>query len=360
MEKYQKYGINPLLISVATGQAVTSLSQRPTVAMLPGKYPKLVYKHIKTVNEEFPENIFRLTCEKCGKSGDYDFGTIVFSADSTKAKIGTEQFQALGYFRCKHCNTAGEWELSSRVQTMLTAKMAAAAALSLTGAHRSDGVMFGEAIIDSVFLPHWGSDAESYFLKKLTETPDNAYLWNRLGNTYYRGKRPELAVLAHEQALLNDIGQVESHYSIGKILIECGELEKASEHLRQAVAFSHQYKYLTAYDLREIVVGALEILLTISKQSDNKINMLPKPNEQAIAHLTKSQIAATATFDFEIEYDRRETLYPLAEVYMGERRNELLPEERAIRKQNNKAVWPLTSKVNKQKPSRKNRNKKRR
>ncbi|MBP2661466.1 MAG: hypothetical protein H6Q69_4498 [Firmicutes bacterium] len=302
VEKYQKYGINPLLISVATGQAVGTISQRPTAAMLPGKYSKIVYKHIKEVNEEFPENIFRLTCGKCGKSGDYDLGTIVFSTDSTDTGNGVEKFQALGYFRCKHCNTAGEW----------------------------------------------------------VETPDNAYFWNRLGNSYYRGKRPDLAVFAHEQALANDIGQVESHYSIGKILIECGELEKASEHLRQAVAFSYQYKYLKAYDLREIIVGAIEILLTIYKRSSNKINILPKPNEQAMAHLTKSQIAATAMLDFEIEYDRRETLYPLAEVYLGDRRNELLPEERAIRKQSNTPVWPLASKVNKQKPAKKNKNKKRR
>jgi len=360
VEKYQKYGINPLLISVATGQAVGTISQRPTAAMLPGKYSKIVYKHIKEVNEEFPENIFRLTCGKCGKSGDYDLGTIVFSTDSTDTGNGVEKFQALGYFRCKHCNTAGEWVLSPRIQAMIAMKMAAAAMINMAGADRTDGVIFGEAIIDSAFLPQWGSDAESYFLKKLTETPDNAYFWNRLGNSYYRGKRPDLAVFAHEQALANDIGQVESHYSIGKILIECGELEKASEHLRQAVAFSYQYKYLKAYDLREIIVGAIEILLTIYKRSSNKINILPKPNEQAMAHLTKSQIAATAMLDFEIEYDRRETLYPLAEVYLGDRRNELLPEERAIRKQSNTPVWPLASKVNKQKPAKKNKNKKRR
>ncbi|TWH46655.1 tetratricopeptide repeat protein [Sporomusa sp. KB1] len=360
MEKYQKYGINPLLISVATGQDVVNLSPRPTVAMLPGKYSKLVYKHIKTVNAEFPENSLRLTCKKCDKSGDYDLGTIVFSTDVTEPRKEVDRFQALGYFRCKHCNAAGEWELSPRIQTMLAAKMAAATISSLNGTDRPDGIILGEAIIDRVFLPRWGSDAESYFLKKLSETPDNAYLWNRLGNTYYRGKRPELAVFAHEQALVKDAGQVESHYSIGKILIECGELEKASEHLRQAVEFSHQYKYMTAYDLREIIVGALEILLTIYKQSDNKINMLPKPNEQAITQLTKNQIAATAMLDFEIEYNSRETLYPLAEVYLGERRNELLPEECAIRKRNNKAVWPIASKVNKQKPSKKNKNRRKR
>lgn len=359
VEKYQKYGINPLLISVATGQDVANISPRPTVAMLPGKYPKTVYKHIKTINEEFPENIFRLTCGNCGKSGDYDLGTLVFSKDSAEEKKEVEKFQVLGYFRCKHCNAAGDWKLSPRIYTMLAAKVAATAINGPTEADKPEGVIFGKAVIDNDFLPRWGSDAESYFLKKLTETPDNAYLWNRLGNTYYRGKRPELAVLAHEQALLNDIGQVESHYSIGKILIECGELEKASEHLRQAVAYSHQYKNLTAYDLREIVVGAIEILLTIYKQSGNKINMLPKPDEQAIAHLTKSQIAATLSFDFEIEDDRRETLYPLAEVYIGDRRNELLPEERAIRKQSNKVVWPVASKVNKQKPSKKKKNKKR-
>ncbi len=359
MEKYQKYGIDPLLISVATGQDVANLSVRPTVAMLPGKYPKLVYKCMNKVNAEFPENILRLTCGKCGKSGDYDLGTLVFPAKAAEAGKAVEKFQALGYFRCKHCNAAGEWELSPRVKTMLAGKMVAALVTNPVGSDRQEGAIFGEALIDNVFSPCWGSDAESYFLKKLSETPDNAYFWNRLGNAYYRGKRPELSVFAHEQAITKDVCQVESHFTLGKILIECGEMELAGDHLRQAVAFSHQYTYLTAYDLREIIVGSLEILLTIYKQSENKINMLPKPQKQVISQHNKSQIAATLALDFEVDADRRDTLYPLAEVYLGERRNELLPEQCATSNQPNKAktAWPLVGKPNKQKPPKKNKKK---
>lgn len=354
MEKYQKHGINPLLISIATGQDADSVSPRPTVAMLPGKYPKLVYKHMKTVNREFPEAIFRLTCKQCGKSGDYDLGMLFLPVNFGENEI-LDKFQALGYFRCKHCNAAGEWKLSSRLQTMLAGKMAAAADKSVK---QSGEVIFGEALIDGGFAPKWGSDAESYMLKWLAEVPEDAYFWNRLGNIYYRGKRPELAVVAFEQAIAKDMGQVESHFSLGQILQESGELEKAAEHLRQAVAFSHQYQQLSVHNLRELIVSALSTLCVIYNQSKNKIDMLPKPSELAMAEFTKSEIAATAKLDFEIDPARRETLYPLAEVYLGARREELPIEERSIHEPSPKAKWPVTCKVNKQKPPKKHKKKK--
>ncbi len=360
MEKYQKHGINPLLISIAAGQDVNSVSTRPTIAMLPGKYPKLVYKHMKAVNREFPEAIFRLTCKQCGKSGDYDLGTLVLPVTAAKEEKNIDNFQALGYFRCKHCNAAGEWDLSSRMRTMLAGKMAAAVTTNSAKGEQSNEIIFGEALIDGGFAPQWGSDAENYLLKRLADNPLDAYLWNRLGNTYYRGKRPELAVLAHEQALVKDIRQVESQYSLGQILLECGELEKAAEHLRQAVAFSHQYQYLSAYNLRELIVGALTTLFAIYNQSDKKIDMLPKPNELAMADFAKSEIAATAKLDFEIDPGCKETLYPLAEVYLGTRRQELPPGERSMLAPNPKAHWPVASKANKQKPPKKNKRKKKR
>ncbi|MDF2572690.1 MAG: hypothetical protein K0R55_4294 [Sporomusa sp.] len=357
MEKYQKYGINPFLISIATGQDATNVPLRPTVAMLPGKYPRHIYKYIKEINSLFPENIFRLTCKSCDKSGDYDLGTMVLSPITDQSKGMPNQFQAVGYFRCKHCNTAGEWELSQRMQTVLAGKMATAPSEDADSKENS-GVVFGQALIDGEFAPRWGSDAETYFLNMLCKNPKDSYLWNRLGNIYYKGKRPDLAACAYEQAILVDMGQVESHFSLGQMLLDCDELEAAAEHLRQAVAFAHQYNSLSALDLRELIVGALIVLLAIYNQSNMKIDMLPSPKELAIASFTKSEIAATAKFDFDIDPHRRETLYPLAEVYLGARRDELSAEDRTIHIPRPKAAWPVSNKVNKQKSSKKSKKRK--
>lgn len=356
MEKYQKHGINPLLVSIATGQDVGSVALRPTVALLPGKYPRHIYKYIKEINREFPENIFRLTCESCGKSGDYDLGTMVLSLISADDKNMEDKLQAVGYFRCKHCNSAGDWQLSSRMRTVLAGKMASASLQSVGDGSANKAIIFGQALIDGEFAPRWGSDAEVYFLNKLCKERD-AYTWNRLGNIYYKGKRPELAACAYEQALLLDMGQVESHFSLGQILLDCDMLEAAAEHLRQAVAFSHQYNLMSAIDLRELIVGALSVLLAIYNQSDKKIDVLPSPGELALASFTKSEIAATAKFDFEIDTNRRESLYPLAEVYMGARREELPSEVRRMHIPRPRAPWPVGGKVNKQKPSKKNKKK---
>ncbi|WP_425061287.1 tetratricopeptide repeat protein [Sporomusa carbonis] len=359
MEKYQKHGINPLLISMASGQDIASVSPRPTVAMLPGKYPKLVYKHIKELNSEFAENIFRLTCGKCGKNGDYDLGTLAIPVITGEGTRATDKFQAVGYFRCKHCNAAGDWNLSPTIQTMLAGKLAAAVIKQTIETEASSDIVLGQVLIDNDFTPRWGSDAEDYFLEKLGKNPENAYLWNRLGNIYYKGKRPELAVTAYEQALARDAGQVESMFSLGRILADCGYLETAAEYLRQAVAFAHQYNLLTAHDLRELIVSALTILLAIYNKTDHEIDMLPTPNELAIAQFANSEIAATVQLDFEINPGRCETLYPLAEVYMGARRDELPPAERKTPIPRRKVAWPLPGKVNKQKPPKKNKNKKR-
>lgn len=350
VEKYQKYGINPFLISIATGQPVHSVPLRPTVALLPGDYPKKVYKFMQEINRQFPENVFRLKCERCGRSGDYDLGMLVLDACD---KNTLNKFQAVGYFRCKHCNAAGDWEISPRMRAVLAGKMAAGTNEAIDKA--ATDFVFGQALIDNEFAPAWGSDAEQYFLDKLAKQPQDSYLWNRLGNIYYKGKRPDLAASAYELALHIDKGQVEAHFSLGQILLDCGEFESAAEHLRQAVAFAHQYKTLSAFALREIVVGALIILINIYNQSGKKIDMLPRPNELAMARYTQKQVAATTNFDFEINTNRKETLYPLAEVYLGTRISELTERERAISIPRSKAAWPVATRVNKQKPPKKKR-----
>ncbi|QDR82812.1 tetratricopeptide repeat protein [Sporomusa termitida] len=353
MEKYQKYGINPFLISIAAGQPVNNVPLRPTVAFLPGKYPKRAYKFMQKINRQFPENIFRLKCAICGKNGDYDLGTLILDITD---KNTLNKFQAVGYFRCKYCNAAGDWEVSPRMQTVLAGKMAVETIEPIEKV--ATGIVFGQALIDSEFAPAWGSDAEKYFLDKLAKNPQDSYLWNRLGNIYYKGKRPELAACAYELALHIDKGQVEAHFSLGQILLDCDEFEFAAEHLRQAMAFAHQYNPLPAYDLREIVVGALIILINIYNQSGKKIDILPRPSELAMAHYTQKQVAATTNFDFEINTNHRATLYPLAEIYLGTRINELPEEERTLSVPRFKAAWPVATKVNKQKPTRKNKKRK--
>lgn len=58
--------------------------------------------------------------------------------------------------------------------------------------------------------PRWVTDAEENFLTKLRENGQNGFLWNRLGNLYFKGGRPELAAAAYEKSLQVDPSPVPS------------------------------------------------------------------------------------------------------------------------------------------------------
>lgn len=80
----------------------------------------------------------------------------------------------------------------------------------------------------------WVTDAEEHLLDLLADPdPKQAgFLWNRLGNLYIQGKRPELAAAAFEKSLQADPAQAESHFSLGLLLDQIRENEKAAYHYK--------------------------------------------------------------------------------------------------------------------------------
>ncbi|MBN6205685.1 hypothetical protein JYK21_04400 [Ralstonia pickettii] len=56
-----------------------------------------------------------ITCKSCGRKGKYDVGLMVINTDLEKdnKEESNKKIQTTGYFRCKHCNDAGNWEMSA-------------------------------------------------------------------------------------------------------------------------------------------------------------------------------------------------------------------------------------------------------
>ncbi len=183
--------------------------------------------------------------------------------------------------------------------------------------------------------PRWASDAEESFLGKLRGSGEDGYLWNRLGNLFQRGGRPELAASAFERSLQVDRSQVESYFSLGDLLLQIGEMEKAASLLRLALVYGGSYGKLEAVRFREMLATMLQMLRDIHIRSRRKIAFLPTSDEWALVHsmsesATSAELNLPLHADLDISIEDRTSFYPLAEMFMGLSRNGLPAHERTL------------------------------
>jgi hypothetical protein len=319
---YRKEGINPLLISIIARKDLLEIPQSPPPSMLPGFYVRQVRKNISNTGESVPERKHELTCKGCGKRGQYNLGTIVVDMEKFLKKgesldsVWYKAFQCTGYFRCRHCNSAGNWQLSR--QTMLFLNMTLMT-YAMTGM-KQDKIVIGKTGTYDGKTFNWASDAEEHHLHKLTEEPGNAWVWDRLGNLYLNGGRPDLAVAAFEESIKHDQGQMESHFSLGQILLKAGLMEAAASHLRRVLITANKYDRLNRSDLRDMLTETLFMLLDILGDMPKLVEFLPKADEILPDRLESDAPDKTVTLNFReinISLDKFEGMYPLAELYMS-------------------------------------------
>jgi predicted Zn-dependent protease len=79
----------------------------------------------------------------------------------------------------------------------------------------------------------YSTDSEEYLLNLLKKDPYDSFIWNRLGNLYRKGNRPELATCVFEHFIMIFPGQAESHLTLGDMLSQISYLKNAGYHLRQ-------------------------------------------------------------------------------------------------------------------------------
>jgi tetratricopeptide (TPR) repeat protein len=319
---YRKDGINPLLISIITKKDLSEIPQSPPPPMLPGVYVRQVRKNLSNTGESVPERKHELTCTACGKRGQYNLGTIVVDMEKFLKRndsfdsVWNKAFQCTGYFRCRHCNSAGNWQLSKQTLLFLNITVMTHA---MTGM-KQDEVVIGKTGTYDGKTFRWASEAEEHHLRKLNEDPDNAWIWNRLGNLYLNGGRPDLAVAAFEESIKHDPGQMESHFSLGQILLKAGLKEAAASHLRRVLITAYKYDRLKRSDLRDMLTETLFTLLDILEGMTNLVEFLPKADEILPDCLESGAPDKTVTLNFreiDIRLDKFEGMYPLAELYMN-------------------------------------------
>lgn len=327
----QHYGISPELLSLLTGKPVSSLPDHITPSVLPSRYAAMAYGKSRQFDRDLPENYATLTCPSCGKRGKYDVGAVFVDARSHDPMAG---IQLTGYFRCKHCNGAGDWELPPELLLRSMATLIGAAA----GGQDQDGpVMFGRTCLYDGFEGRFATDSESHLLGQLRESPSDGWLWNRLGNFYKSAGRPDLALVAFEQAIRLDESQVESQFSIGLLLSVLGHTREAGHHLRMALARARDYDQMDLLKLRDIVSIAVRELTDMSYRTRREIPVFPTPEEYGEQRYTsmveRTPVMQLKTFD--LDMDDLTTFYPIAEVFVGPDRltGALARKERANRRE---------------------------
>ncbi|NLI11338.1 tetratricopeptide repeat protein [Pelotomaculum propionicicum] len=331
----KKYGINPRLISLITGKDLSEIPDSPTASMLPGHYGRIVARKMDKFSREFPKNVHSLTCTSCNHKGNYDLGLVVI--DNKKLKNLSQDksidgeiespsimdcIQATGYFRCRQCNAAGYWKFSAKTEMAFYIGSISAAIFDNKDASKQL-FTYGVLNLADGSRHRWATDAEEHYLNKLAGQPEDSFTWNRLANSYLKGGRPDLAAVAFEQSLKIDPAQMESLYSLGKILHEAGEDEAAARYLRQVLINAKRYGRMKAEDMRDMLTSTMEYLLIIYDDFEKFLSALPKAQDMLLPGETLSDSCAIGFMDLTIYPDDYKSFYPLAEMYMGKRRDEL-------------------------------------
>jgi hypothetical protein len=329
--------INPLLINLLKHENL-KVDDSPTVSMLPGKYAQLIIKNRKSVTPLIEENYHMLTCKSCGRKGKYDVGLLVMNVEEEEAPTGASRhIQMTGYFRCKHCNAAGDWELPSSIY------LQSIVGVLPIGSSKKSSV--GKSLLFDGSWHLYTTDAEAYLLRKLEENPHDAFVWNRLGNLYNKGNRPELAASVFEHSISVDPSQVESHFTLGDLLRQIDRLPEAGFHFRQMLIHAESYKKLPALKLRNMLANGIGHLFLIHEQTNGDIPFTPSI-EEGLGSRLRETLMTFLEVPLEIDPDDVESFFPLAEIYMGNRAKEIPSYNRTLKlkRSSNKASRPKKKK----------------
>ncbi|WP_332651502.1 tetratricopeptide repeat protein [Lysinibacillus sp. 54212] len=300
--------INPKLIHALTNQPLTNIPTSPTFKHLGGIYVKSIVDQLKKIETPQPKNEMMMKCGKCGHSGKYDIGIVAISVSVN----GKKQSQQLtGYFRCKHCNAGGPWKDSPE---LLMFTMSA-----LMAPQRNLPVHFGEIQLSDGYEPPYATDGEEHYLKLIAATPMNGLLWNKLGNLYLTGSRPELAMAAFEKSIEVDPNQVESHLSIANLLMQLRNYKQAIHHLHQMMIAAEAYPHLEATRLRELLAHGICTSFIAATESKNKYEALPTQTKLIEAGSTANLQSDKLPRYLTLSSEDISTFYPLAEAFMGAR-----------------------------------------
>ncbi|KGA96754.1 hypothetical protein AJ85_16955 [Alkalihalobacillus alcalophilus ATCC 27647 = CGMCC 1.3604] len=315
--------INPQLICALTGKKKEEVPELPTLSALPSKYVQLVSKNIKKIVPPFESNLQFLICKNCGKKAQYNLGHLTINLrnyNKNKQAEVDEYVQPTGYFRCKQCNSAGKWDITNEYRIMLISAL-----MMLSSNSEDSRFSLGENRLFDGSSHTYATDSEEHLLNTLMESKEDSFVWNRLGNLYYKGGRADLAACAYEHSIALNPQQTESLFSLGMILSAIGEAQEAANYLHKMLISSSSYRQMKASDLRDLLSNGLNELFHLNTLSNGVISVPPPIELYKEFHINipSSEEGSIEVLEGEIVTDDLTSFYPIAELFMGERSKEL-------------------------------------
>lgn len=168
------------------------------------------------------ENKVELACQGCGKKGKYVVGRIFLDPALVKApeEKKTRPGEGVGFsgiFHCRRCGAGGPWEFTASTQLFLLALLMEAQATP-----DKARLVFGQMHLFDGTVVRTGTEGEAHLERLIEGSPDDYFLWSRLGNLYDSAERKDLALPAYTRAIELNPRDVESHYSLGCYQMEEG------------------------------------------------------------------------------------------------------------------------------------------
>ena len=238
-------------------------------------------KHSRTIRQintaELPklQEKLELCCQACGRTGRYHVGTIcLLTRVANRGGAPKEDWFAFtGYFRCAFCDAPGPWAFTVETVVHLTATMV----LTMEDPERSPLQAFQPALFDGTTF-HYATEAEQILRDRLDKDPDQPFLWNRLGNIFNNGGCPERAIEPFRRAIELDPTDIRSHYSLGGILFDEGNLPEAVQHFHAVLRHARARSDVPKPERQGFVRNTLECLLEMNASSRGEIEVFPRPD----------------------------------------------------------------------------------
>jgi hypothetical protein len=149
--------------------------------------------------------------------------------------------------------------------------------MQLAAMGTSSQVWIGRVTMFDGTAPRTPYEGAEHLKRLLANDPNNAYLWNRLGNLFIGADEPDLAMPAFQNAAELNPRDVESLHSLGTYWFDHGDDDQAAHCLNQVLALCRDATWHTPHLKENVVQDALESLMAIQQRTGGRLKVILPP-----------------------------------------------------------------------------------
>ena len=238
---------------------------------------KKPHDYHNTPSAEYEKHVgvpMELRCGPCGRAALYPVGRVALDpsmVDPARPQTVDEAFGFTGYFHCQFCGAGGPWHLTLSSRQLLDVLIREA-----TSDPENARLIPARMILFDGTTSRWPTHGEAHLKGLLEKKPDDAFLWNRLGNLYKTADVYDRAIEAYAETLKRDEHQIEAMHSLGTIYENRGQDDESARWYQQVLLHArHAPAELPAEVVRVLVEDSLRALSHLHRRSNRRIPLFP-------------------------------------------------------------------------------------